>query len=132
MNDQNKLSIIKEFVLHAKEELAIEKLPKIHLVTDRSFAVSHRSFGVYRPELNELYVYVANRNTADILRTLAHELVHHRQNELGMELDGGTGSDIENQANSIAGVVLRNYGKSHEVIYERIIKKRYEKRTKLS
>lgn len=119
MNDIEKQQIIQDFLRYAKEELAIEQLPQIRLVQDRNFAVENRSFGSYRPENRELQVYVANRNMADILRTLAHELVHHRQNELGMELDGETGSDIENQANSIAGVILRNYGKNKEVIYER-------------
>jgi len=115
----DKLSIIKDFLRYIKEEIGIEKMPKIKLTSDRSFATTNRSFGLYRPETKELVVYINNRNTADILRTLAHELVHHRQNELGMELDGDTGSEIENQANSIAGVVLRNYGKANEVIYER-------------
>jgi Zn-dependent peptidase ImmA (M78 family) len=119
MNDIQKQSIIQDFLNYASEELAIEQLPQIRLVQDRNFAIENRSFGSYRPETRELNVYVANRNMADILRTLAHELVHHRQNELGMELDGETGSNIENQANSIAGVLLRNYGKSKEVIYER-------------
>lgn len=119
MNDLQKQNIIQDFLNYASEELAIEQLPQIRLVQDRNFAVENRSFGSYRPETRELHVYVANRNMADILRTLAHELVHHRQNELGMELDGETGSNIENQANSIAGVLLRNYGKSKEVIYER-------------
>lgn len=124
MNDLEKQSIINDFILHAKEQLAIEQLPNIHLVTDRSFAVSHRSFGAYKPEQRELFVYIGERNVADVLRTLAHELVHHRQNELGMELDGSTGSEIENQANSIAGVILRNYGKSNEIIYEGKVSKK--------
>ena len=131
MNENQKQAVIKDFLLYAKDRLGIEHLPKIDFVTDRAFAIDHRSFGVYKNESRALHVYVANRNTADILRTLAHELVHHRQNELGMEMDGDTGSEIENQANSIAGVLLRDYGKSHEVIYERLIKKRYE-RTKLT
>jgi hypothetical protein len=57
---------------------------------------------------------------ADILRTLAHELVHRRQDEQG-RIDynsGDTGSEIENEANSTAGVLLRNFGKVHENIYE--------------
>lgn len=111
--------IINDFLLYVQEEIGIETLPKVHLVTDRSFAVTNRSFGAYKPSSRELFVYIANRNTADVLRTLAHELVHHRQCEIGMDMDGETGSYVENQANSIAGVLLRNYGKEHEVIYER-------------
>ena len=67
-----------------------------------------------------LAVYCKNRNMADILRTIAHELVHHKQNELGMIKPGSgdTGSDIENQANSLAGIILREYGKMNRLIYE--------------
>lgn len=124
MIPQEKIPIIKDFVRYAQQELAIEHLPKIQLVTDRSFATTNHSFGAYKPENQDINVYVANRNMADVLRTLAHELVHHRQNELGMEMDGGTGSEVENQANSIAGVLLRNYGQQNELIYEAKIDKK--------
>ena len=125
---EDKIYIIGDFVNYAIEELAIQQAPKIHLVTDNAFAKENRSFGSYLPDHAVIHVYITNRNTADILRTVAHELVHHRQNELGMEMDGGTGSDIENQANSIAGVLLRNYGEYHEMIYENKSKKVHEAR----
>jgi hypothetical protein len=57
---------------------------------------------------------------ADILRTLAHELVHRKQEEDG-RLDiksGETGSPIEDEANATAGVLLRNFGKINNSIYE--------------
>lgn len=116
---ESRTAVIKDFIFYAKNELGIEHLPKVNLVTDRAFATTNHSFGAYKPENQDINVYIANRNMADILRTLAHELVHHRQNELGMEMDGGTGSEIENQANSVAGVLLRNYGQQNELIYER-------------
>lgn len=128
MNTIDKQSIIQDFLRYAAQELGIESLPKIHLVYDNAFAKSNHSFGAYRPDLGELHVYVSNRNLADILRTFAHELVHHRQLELGMEMDGSTGSETENQANSLAGVLLRNYGKQHEVIYERVLAKKRNKK----
>ena len=57
---------------------------------------------------------------ADILRTLCHEMVHHKQNEAGrLKSDTGkTGSEIENEANAQAGILLREYGQHNEVIYE--------------
>ena len=57
---------------------------------------------------------------ADVLRTLAHELVHHKQNELGkLNNDSGkTGSDVENEANVKAGILMRDFGKEREEIYE--------------
>ena len=57
---------------------------------------------------------------ADILRTLAHELVHRKQAEDGRLniTSGETGSDIENEANAQAGVLLRNFGKLNKQIYQ--------------
>ena len=57
---------------------------------------------------------------ADVLRTLAHELVHHKQNEMGkLKIDSGkAGSDIENEANAKAGILMRDFGKEREEIFE--------------
>jgi Zn-dependent peptidase ImmA (M78 family) len=57
---------------------------------------------------------------ADILRTLAHELVHRKQHEDGRinYESGETGSEIENEANAQAGILLRNFGKLNKQIYQ--------------
>jgi Zn-dependent peptidase ImmA (M78 family) len=57
---------------------------------------------------------------ADILRTLAHELVHRKQEEDGrLDINSGkTGSPIEDEANAMAGILLRNFGKINNGIYE--------------
>ena len=113
-------TIIEDFILYCKDRLGIEQLPVIQFTNDRNWAVERRSFGQYEPGTKTLEVYTGNRNTADILRTLVHELVHHKQNELGkIKLNSGqTGSDIENEANSIAGIIMRDYGKRNDLIYE--------------
>jgi hypothetical protein len=79
-----------------------------------------RSFGSFNPNNDKIWVYVKNRNMADILRTLAHELVHRKQAEDGRieNKSGNTGSDIENEANAMAGILLRKFGKQNENIYE--------------
>lgn len=113
-------TIIEDFILYCKDRLAIQQLPSIQFTNDRDWALERRSFGQYEPGTKTLEVYTGNRNTADILRTLVHELVHHRQNELGkIKLNSGnTGSIIENEANSIAGIIMRDYGKMNDLIYE--------------
>jgi hypothetical protein len=60
----------------------------------------------------------------DCLRSLGHEMVHHKQNEEGRITDdsGDTGSEIENEANSKAGIFLRDFGKKHNDIYDAPIK----------
>lgn len=121
MTDQQKKYIVRQFIKFCQDALEIENLPSIAFTSDRDWAVERHSFGQYNPDTKHLDVYIGNRNTADILRTLGHELVHHRQHELGLiksGSDGKTGSHIENQANSYAGVLMRDFGKKHDAIYE--------------
>jgi hypothetical protein len=69
-----------------------------------------------------LCVYAKNRAIIDVCRSIAHELVHHSQNLEGRLIDaikdGEDGSPIENEANAVAGVIIRKYGKLHPEIYE--------------
>jgi hypothetical protein len=123
MTDQQKILTIEDFVEFAVRRLDIDKAPELKFVKDRDWAVERHSFGQYNPNDNTLTVYINNRNMADVLRTLGHELVHHRQNELGkIQNDSGkTGSDIENEANALAGVLMRDYGRINDTIYESVI-----------
>ena len=117
---QNKLSILKDFIAFCKKELNIQILPKISLIKDKAFVEQNRSYGEYNPQTNTVKVFVTNRNLADICRSLAHELCHHRQNELDMIYDeaGNTGTDIENDANAMAGILMRDYGKLNLNVYD--------------
>lgn len=116
---------INEFVKYAVKELNINTLPNVVVLSrDQEKAQEKSSFGSFDPNTNEIWVYIGNRNMADILRTLAHELVHHKQREDNrLQPDSGeTGSDIENEANATAGILLRDYGKNNKNIYESKIK----------
>ena len=58
---------------------------------------------------------IANRHPVDILRTLAHELVHYKQlvnKQLGQN-SGDTGSPAENEAHVVAGVIMRHFDKQY-------------------
>lgn len=118
--NQNKLDIIKHFIRYCKEELNIQSLPVIKLISDRSFVEQFRSYGEYSVHENQIRLYYLGRNLADVCRSLAHELVHHRQNELGMIAtnSGDTGSEIENEANAMAGILMRDYGKLNLSVYD--------------
>ena len=121
---KSKAQIIGEFIKFAKERLTLVQFPfKIRLIKDNEFATTFKSFGGYNPATNEIYVYVSNRSMPDILRTLAHELVHLKQREVGTVgsyKDGETGSDVENEANAAAGILLRDFGRRNGHIYESI------------
>lgn len=109
-----------DFLNYCYNLLDIVDVPEIVVTADTEYAKQACSFGSYNPSTKCITVYIGNRNLADILRTLAHELVHHKQNELQM-LDiasGDTGSDIENEANASAAMIMREYGRKNPYIYE--------------
>jgi hypothetical protein len=67
------------------------------------------TFGYFEPHSQKIVVSMLNRHPTDVIRTVAHELVHraqHQHQPLSAS-DGVTGSDVENQANSVAGILMR-------------------------
>jgi cytidyltransferase-like protein len=118
---ESQTGTIGEFIKFAAKNLGLQNLPgSLTLSYDNKQAKDKRTFGFFDPHDKKIWIYVKNRNMADILRTLAHELVHRKQEEDG-RLDptsGQTGSPIEDEANSMAGVLLRNFGKINNSIYE--------------
>jgi hypothetical protein len=128
--DKKKLSesqtgTLGEFIKYAIQNLGIQQPPTgLTLSYNTKDAQQRSSFGTFDTGNNKIWLYVGNRNMADILRTLAHELVHRKQAEDG-RLDitsGETGSEIENEANAQAGILLRNFGKTNKHIYEQLLK----------
>jgi hypothetical protein len=106
------------FVDFAHKELNIEKDCPIDVETEPS---SEYTTGNYHIQDRKIKILDNGRKLADILRTIAHELVHHKQNELGMLVGeipeiGGT---IEDQANAYAGRLVKKYGKQTEDLYTR-------------
>jgi hypothetical protein len=111
---------VDHFVDYACNHLGIENPPTINLVDDKSEAAKNSSFGGYSPSDKTIHVNIAGRHPVDVMRTLAHELAHHKQdldNRITKD-SGNTGSDIENEANAQAGVIMRNYGKLNTAIFE--------------
>jgi hypothetical protein len=121
LNTINDNKLLKQFIGFAIKELGIQKPPtSLTLSRDNNMAKSMHSFGSFNPNNDKIWLYVKNRNMADLLRTLAHELVHRKQAEDGrIDMNSGnTGSEIENEANAQAGVLLRKFGKQNEEIYQ--------------
>ena len=61
-------------------------------------------------------IVVADRHQMDIMRTLAHELVHCRQMTTHTPC-GETGSKDENEANALAGVLMREWGQQNPDLF---------------
>jgi len=112
---------IKNFLSVAMRILEISKLPKIKFKRKIDTADHQASFGRFMPERNLILVGIDGRHPVDVLRTLAHELVHYKQH-LNGEMDsqsGMTGSDEENDANALAGIIMRNYNKKYPAAIDR-------------
>jgi Zn-dependent peptidase ImmA (M78 family) len=120
MTIEERIQIIEDFIDFVSDHLKIESLPKITFIDDKSWVLDRHSFGEYNGAGKTIVMYIANRNLADILRTLGHELTHHKQNELNLirQGSGATGSSIEDEANIVAGILMREFGKRNELIYE--------------
>lgn len=101
------------------EDLGVDR-PIVHLLEDKEFTRQHKSFAAYSPSLKEVYCVIEGRNTADCMRSIAHELMHHKQNLEGRltETAGKDGDDFENEANTYAGVIMRRLGRELPNIFE--------------
>jgi hypothetical protein len=116
LNKKATFSILHDFVRFAAEHLELTSLPKFDFVFDSKQSVENKSFGGYRPGAEHITITVKNRHVMDVCRTLAHELVHFKQDlndELADDDAGSTGSPQENDANAEAAVIMRNWGKQH-------------------
>ena len=111
---------LEEFAEYCYGALEVNNKPIIKVITDDSYTEEYKSFGGYTPLDNTIYVSVSKRNLADIMRSVCHEIVHCKQNESGtLEINSGeTGSNIENQANTIAGIIMRHYGQLKPEIFK--------------
>jgi ribosomal protein S9 len=114
--------ILLDFIKFAAEQLELDSLPKFDFVFNDKRSVEHHSFGGYAPGAEHITITVKNRHIMDVCRTLAHELVHYKQdlkNELEDKGAGATGSPQENEANAEAAVVMRNWGKKHPELFSK-------------
>lgn len=111
---------VSKFVDWASRRLHIENPPKIDLSFNTKEAQKGRHTGRHMPGGDAVWVYAANRNLVDILRTVFHELVHWRQTELDMIEDGDSypGSAIESMADMLAGKYIKIYGKQNPHIFQ--------------
>ena len=110
------------FVDFTCNHLGIDEKPTIQYKEDGKEGCQP-SFASYSPGDKVVSILTKNRHPMDVFRSVAHELVHHKQNEdgrLGKNIakEGATGSKIENEANSEAGKVMRYFGKENPFYFD--------------
>lgn len=120
MDKRDTFSVLLKFIRFAAEQLELDKLPKIDFIFDSKHSIERKSFGGYAPGAKHISITVTNRHIMDVCRTLAHELVHFKQdlnNDLEDPNAGSTGSPQENEANAEAAVIMRNWGKANPELF---------------
>jgi len=111
VSENDLLDAMRKFLIIAKEEIGLEALPKINWSWDDKVAPDSPSFGRFTNTDKSIKIIMRNRHPIDIMRTLAHELVHYKQDvehRIGPD-SGETGSPIENEANALAGQIMRRF-----------------------
>ena len=112
------VKIMADFVNFAKKYLDIEDDIKVALAYERTPDLTTTAY--YNLD-GFIKIYVKDRAIIDVCRSIAHELVHHKQNIEERLNDskkvGDDGSEIENEANSVAGIIIRKWGKLNPSLY---------------
>jgi len=113
-------SVVQEFIQHTADRLGIRRIPEIVIHHDPDWSESNQSFGMYVPDQHKLHVSLGDRHLLDVLRTTAHELCHCAQQESAPLPDeaGDTGSAWENEANAVAGIVMRDFANAHPEYFQ--------------
>jgi hypothetical protein len=105
--DESNRSFVEQHIQWVADQLDIKQLPEISLLD----TPNDTSFGGYNPNTQSINLVVGGRHPIDVLRTLAHELTHYKQDCDG-KLNAGagdTGTPQENEANANAGIVMRDF-----------------------
>lgn len=103
---------VEDFIDFMCGTLGVEDRPEVSFVAQTGNA----SFGSYQPSDGSVVVATQGRHIADTLRTLGHEIVHHKQMESG-ELESLSLLELERDANAVVGLAMRDYNQLHPEMY---------------
>lgn len=111
--------ILRDFVKFVKNELKIDSMPRILILNGRGDLKTTANYDYRKPE-KIMKINGRNRATVDIMRSIAHELTHHKQYEQGRlnVRPPDIGGEIEDEANAKAGQFIKMFAKKQPEIYE--------------
>lgn len=116
MNKKQFEDVVKKFLPFAKEFLKLKNLPEIEFIEKPSFSKNIAAFGEIIGD--RIVINIRNRHPMDILRTISHEMVHYKQHISGKYGTGLAGSPTENEANKLAGTLVRKFGEKHPDLFK--------------
>jgi hypothetical protein len=110
---------LNKFVKFVKSELKLDSVPTISIQNGRNGLKTTANYD-YTKENKIVKVNGKNRALVDIMRSVAHELVHHKQYEQGRlkVKPPDIGGEIEDEANAKAGQFIKMFAKDNPNIYE--------------
>ena len=115
MNVDELSPLIDDLASHIQGVMGIQSMPAITLQEDADNAdVLLGKTAYYDPQNKVVTVYVTNRHPKDIMRSIAHEFVHHAQNERG-EFDniGAVGEGYAQSDNHLRNMEKEAYLKGN-------------------
>ncbi len=112
--ETNRKGNLIDFVNFCKQQLDLKNSPPIKFVSD----TEDSTFGYFDNDNKNIVVQNTGRHQMDVMRTVAHELIHYKQDQVyNRELNGEDGSPDENEANALAGVILRRWGQKNPTLF---------------
>lgn len=117
--NQNKKDKVTEFVKFVKNELKLEKCPTVILQNGKGKLKTTANYD-YTNDEKIIRINAKNRALVDVMRSIAHEMVHHKQFEQKRLLvkPPDIGGEIEDEANALAGQYIKMFAKQDNSIYE--------------
>lgn len=115
---KHNIQLTKQFVAYCAENLGLAGSVNVTLSLESQGDMP--TAGHFDPQKNLIVVSVKNRAMADCFRTIAHELTHRKQAQDGVEFpsdDEGL-QPLEDEANVMAGRLVRFFGRENPGIYE--------------
>ncbi len=118
LNDEKKQKL-DEFVKFVKNQLGLKTVPTISVQNHREGLKTTANYD-YTKDNKVIKVCAKNRALVDVMRSIAHELVHHKQYEEGrLEVKPpDIGGEIEDEANAKAGQYIKMFAKEDPTIYD--------------
>lgn len=117
--DDNQKDKISEFVRFVKNELGLKECPRVILQNGKGKLKTTANYD-YTKDEKVIRINCKNRAMIDVMRSIAHEMVHHKQFEDGRlsVKPPDIGGEIEDEANAKAGQYIKMFGRVDNSIYE--------------
>ena len=106
---------VKDFIRFAVKHIGLTTVPTIHLVGKSEN--SHNAFGHFlgTRKGSTISVRITDRHPIDVMRTIAHELIHHHQRNKGV---AKSEQMKEDEANAMAGRIMREYDNAYPHVFK--------------